>query len=508
MNDSEIFLAASPGGEGGGTNVPVWVSPMELKHLDMVRSDIDGEYYTLLNNNPVASTITVGPGNPATALAAWLVGWRKIGDGDKPGDIITVRDVGNSNFYQIGSKTYLRTGAVVEAVPADYPALPADAFNDFTSWKACAVQTPPATVSALSFGSPAGITSGAYAGYMMVLSGAASAVADVPKSWYSSDGGEQWYLGPTLGANTNFNARLTCNETSRFYRCHAADANVWSIDASGAGLEASWTQRGLHGLTLGANFATGTFEFLGNNGSSDCLGIMDGAAIPIAGSNTVLAISTNGALGFSRPTLYGMNASIKGALLLTNNRQGHVLMLGATKTTSPVGVQAWSSNGYGVGMTDTLQLAAYYQVCGGCWDGEKYVIALMKSGSVDIFTGYIQSDGSVVFAQASKATLATYITGDGHKNSGNGIYYSRGQYLLRMTNKLSIFPSFGALCDATPTVMLPLQGATVLNSIGFAQIGDRFHGFVTSTPWKNVPSIGSTTPYKPTAETVSVMRVL
>lgn len=508
MNDSDIFLAATdPGGGGGGQTIPVWSSPMELKHLDMVRSDIDGEYYTLLNNNPVATTITTGPGNPATALAAWLAGWRKVGDGDKPGDIITVRDVGTTHFYNLGAKTYLRTGTVLEVLQADYPALPSDAFSVFTSWKACAVQTPPVTVSTLSFGAPAGITSGAYNGYMVALSAGASAIADVPKCWYSSDGGAQWYPGPTLGTTSNFNARLCSNGVNRFFRCHAADANIWSIDAVGAGIEGSWTQRGLHGLTLGANFAVGTFEFLGKNGSEDCLCIMDGGAIPTGGSSTALAISTNSGLGFSRPTLFGMNASIKGSLILTN-KQGHILMLGATKTTSPLGVQAWASGAFGSAMTDTFQSTTYYNVCGGCWDGEKYVIALMRSGSVDLFTGVIQPDNSVVFTMVSKSNLTTYITGDGHKNSGNGIYFAHGQYLLRMTNKLSIFPSFGALCDATPTVIVPLQGATVLNSVGFAQIGDFFHGFVTSTPWKSQLTIGTTTPYKPTPETVTAVRVL
>lgn len=504
MNDSEVFPIVPT--DGGGTTIPLWESPMQLKHLDMVRSDIDGEFYTLLNNNPVESTITVGPGDPATALAAWLAGWRKVGDGDKPGDIITIRDVGNTNFYQSGVKTYLRTGVILEVLETDYPGLPSDAFSIMNSWKVCAVQSPPATVSTLSFGSPAGITSGAFKGYMIACSAASSAVADVPKTWYSADGGSQWYAGPTIGTTSNFNARLCSNEKNRFYRCHAGDTNIWSIDPLGAGIESSWTQRGSHGLTLAANFAVGTFEYLGEIAGSDCLCIMDGSAIPTGGSSTAVAFSVNSGLGFSRPTLFGMNASIKGSMILTN-KQGHVLMLAATKTTSPLGVQIWASSAYGGTMVDTFQSTTYYNVCGGCWDGEKYVIALMRSGSVDIFTGYIQGDGSVVFTMVSKSNMNTYITGDGHKNSGNGIYYSRGQYLFRLTNKLTIFPSFGAMCDATPTAIVPLQTATVLNSVGFAQIGDLFHGFVTNTPWKSQLTIGTTTPFKPTPETVSAVRV-
>ncbi len=505
MNDSDIFLEATA---GNGSTIPVWASPMQLKHLDMVRSDIDGEYYTLLNNNPVASTITTGPGNPTTALDAWLAGWRKIGDGDKPGDIITVRDVGNNNFYKFGAKTYLRTGTLLEVIEADYPALPSDAFSVFNSWKACSVQSPPYTISGVSFGAPAGMTSGSYNGYLLAVSASSITAVDVQNCWYSSDAGVQWYPGPTIGTMSSFNARITSNETTRFWRAHAGDANIWSIDPSGAGLQGAWTRRGAHGLSLGVNFATGTLEYLGNNAGGDCICIMDGGAIATTGVTTAFALSVDGGLGFSRPTLFGMNASIKGSMVLSN-KQGHVLLLAATKITSPLGVQAWASGGYGSNLVDTFQSAVYYNVCGGCWDGEKYVIALQRTTTaVDIFTGYIQPNNSVVFTLVSKASLHTYIIGDGHKNSGNSIHFSRGQYLLRMTNKLSIFPSFGALCDAVPTAIAPLQGATVLNSVGFAQIGNNFHGFVTNTPWKSRLTIGTSTVYKPTPETVSAIRVL
>ncbi len=501
MSVSNVALLTS------GGLPPVWSSPMTLKHLDVVRSDVDGEMYKLLNNNPVAQPITVGPGNPATAADAWTAGWRKIGDTDVPGDVIVVTDTGNNPVITKGVKKYLRTGYLIEGTPEQYPALPLNAFSVFKHWVAGSITDPPTITTALAIGGVDGISSGPNAGVMLAVSGATSSVADANKHWTSLDFGKSWVNGGTWSGTNVFNRRIASNGYDRIYVVTSAQQKCAYFYKSGTNLFINYA--GSHELTLGTNFATGALEYVGSSGAkpaTDCLILLNPERM-VTGPSPSISVSVDGGLTFTNPSFTPYTADMKPVMALSN-KQGHVIILGASKASDTPGIKCWSNNTYASGTWNvSFETPTHYNVCGGCWDGEKYVIAIQSATGVDIAVGIIQPGGDVIFTQVSTASLAAYITGDGHKNSGNGLYAYKDQYLLRMTNKLSIFPSFGALCDAVPTAIAPLQGATVLNSVGFAKLGDRCVGFTGNAPWSSRLTIGSVTPAKDNPDFVQAMRV-
>ena len=253
MNDSEIFLAG-----GGGKAIPVWSRPINMKHLDIVMSDIVGAYYQIFNNASTAVVVTVGPGNQANAKTAWTTGWRRVNDSDKPGDMRVLRDVGSNTAIVDGIKTYLRGGVIISVSSQnDYPGLPANAFSIFTFWNTGVINTPSITAAAYAGG--CGISSGTFKNYFMVAPASAGSSTDAPKCWYTADGAAPWFPGPTLGTTANFNNRIACNGEKRFYRDSAALTEIYYCDAIGAGIESSWTTTGGSiGITLGAGFATGS----------------------------------------------------------------------------------------------------------------------------------------------------------------------------------------------------------------------------------------------------------
>ncbi len=491
---------------------PAWSPPMSLKHLDRVRSDVDGNIYTLLNNNPEETVITVGPGDPETAKTAWDIGWRKVGDTDRPGDIATIREIGSGPVFQSGVKTYLRTGSALEGTPEEYPGLASSEFSIFKNWKQSTITNPPAVTTALAIGTVEVIETGPFAGCCLALSGSTASHNDASSAWGSRDYGKVWGFARVLDGTDRYNRRMCSNGYDSFYIAATGGSTLLRVVVlPGSGYSLFLTSN--HGVTLASFFSTGSLDYVGSTGekpSTDCLVLNTSSGSFTSGTGiNAIVISNDGGQTFYQPTLLaGSRTTIKPVITLSN-KTGHVLILSANKSTTNAVVTAWSNNNYGMGdWPITFDTTVYYNVCAGCWDGEKYVVILQSTSSVDLFTGYIQPDGSVAFTKVSTVSLASFITGDGHKNSGNGIYYHNGQYLIRTINRLMIFPSLDNLCSGSPSYTAPVQGEAVINSPAFAILGDESISFNGPNPMISSMSFGFTAASKVAGDTVQALRIL
>ncbi len=491
---------------------PVWSPSMELKHLDVVRSDIDGDLYVLRNNNPISTPIAVGPGNPITAVAAWQAGWRKVGDSEVPGDLITIADRGNSAIITNGTKKYSRSGVLIDAVHSDYPLAPENLINPFKYWETTTVSEAISGTTAYAIGDVQIFSEGPFKGFGVFVSGAATTSVDATKTWTTQDFGASWTDYILWNTSSAFNRRITSNGKDRIYIVFNSETSFAYFYPRVLYERTSFAieYKANHGLNMGATAgATSALEYVGRTGETadtDCVIFL--YAINITDANqTSVTVSSDGCTTFSRPVLTVGLSQLKPVMALSN-KQGHVLLMSAAKASgaSYSKTKFWFNNNYVSGeWVVTFDSDVYYNVCGGCWDGEKYVIALESASGVDLFTGVIQAGGSVVFTKVSTVSLSSFITGDGHKNSGNGIYSYRDQYVVRMTNKLSIFPSLGALCSGL--AYAPYQGATVLNSPAFCLAGDVAVGFNTKVPMFARSKLGDAGLFKNSPDTVLAVRI-